>query len=439
VKRWAIVMLVLAAGVLLPWGRVGSGQDAGAPLYPDLEARPPADLYLATEVLGDGQPHHLLRFATTAVNVGEGRLEMEGDAEPPADPGRSSPVYQNLYDGPIGGEVVARAQLGADLVYHPTHFHFHLDEFASYRLLQRPEGVDDYRPTAYDGAKTSSCLLDSERVGDDGPESAEYAGCEGDRQGISVGWADVYDASLPDQWVDLGVADGSAPLPDGDYAVEFVVDPADRVDEGGREDNNRAETTFTVRDGRIADHPAPPRCALDDPNTAVGATVTLTCAGFAPEERIEVHWQRRDVYERDPPPPLAVMDADEEGGGAVAVPIPEAAFGGHNLVITGAEGRTTVAIVGIAPSLTVAPTGHGLGVTTALSGFGDGETVVLAWEGPDGTAVPVGQITVSALGSAEMTLRNRAVGGETPTLRATGQGSGASAVATIDASARGAD
>ncbi len=431
-RRWAVAMAVIAGVTLLPWGRVGSGQDAGTPLYPDLEARPPSDLYLATEILADGRPHHLLRFETTAANVGEGRLEMVGDAAAPTEPGVADPVHQNLYDAPSGGDVVATPLLNADIVYHPTHFHFHLAEFAAYRLLRR-EATGELRPTDHAGAKTSSCLLDSDRVDDGGPESAQYEECERDRQGISVGWADVYDASLPDQWVDLGVAGADAPLPDGEYAVEFRVDPADRIAEDGREDNNLATTSFVVRDGRIADHPEPPRCAPQPASGRVGDALRLDCAGFAPGKRVSVHWDQRDVYERNAPDPIAEETANRAGEATLDVTVPESPFGGHNLVVVDEASGSTVSIVGVVPGLSAAPVGRGLGMEIVLSGFGAGETVALTWARADGTVAGAGQVDVSALGSARITVPNRSLSGETLDVRASGQRSGGTAMTTAGA------
>ncbi len=60
------------------------------------------------------------------------------------------------------------------------------------------------------------------------PDSTAAAGLE--RQGLSPAWGDRYDASLPDQWVDLG----AGPLSDGVYTLHVTVDPLDRIDEGGR-------------------------------------------------------------------------------------------------------------------------------------------------------------------------------------------------------------
>ena len=63
--------------------------------------------------------------------------------------------------------------------------------------------------------------------------------CDADNvSGISVGWSDVYTASLADQWIDIGPAQGG--LPNGLYCLTSIADPLDRLDESNEDNNARS-------------------------------------------------------------------------------------------------------------------------------------------------------------------------------------------------------
>lgn len=270
---------------------------SGPPRYPDLEALPPDDLYLSTEVLAEGEEHLLLRFSTSAANIGEGPLELAGSNEP----GSGEDVAQVVYDSATDGTAVERVHLATDLIFHPEHHHFHLDNFATYELL-REDANGDLVATG-EGGKQSSCLLDTLPMTEDAPANAPseryYSECELERQGISVGWKDVYAASLPDQWVDLG----DEPLADGSYVLRYAVDPLQLIAEDGRTGNNVSETRFDVADGEIVGRPEPPRCMVEgDASGPVGSTVAVSCSHFPDDAPIEVHWDAWDPWDSDAEP-----------------------------------------------------------------------------------------------------------------------------------------
>jgi hypothetical protein len=220
----------------------GKCRPSGATLYPDLRTLPPSNL--SFDRLNDGT--HVLRFANTVWNAGEGRLELEGDPHPR--PGVAKKIFQNLYDAPAGGHLVSQRQVASDVVYHESHQHFHFADFASYLLLAR-DGSGRYQATTKKGTKTSFCIMDTIRV--DGGYRDQYRVCGRELQGLSVGWGDEYGAELPDQWIALG----AQPLADGEYGVQSIADPKGVLNEGGggREADNAAVTYFTVRQGGIRD------------------------------------------------------------------------------------------------------------------------------------------------------------------------------------------
>ena len=88
-------------------------------------------------------------------------------------------------------------------VWSPCHIHWHLKDFNNYRLL-------DCQGREWLGRKQAFCLEDFRHIAG-GPPNAHFT-C-GD-QGVSPGWADVYEAGLDCQWIDI------TGVPDGDYVLE---------------------------------------------------------------------------------------------------------------------------------------------------------------------------------------------------------------------------
>ncbi|MDZ4685316.1 MAG: lysyl oxidase family protein [Planctomycetaceae bacterium] len=92
------------------------------------------------------------------------------------------------------------------------HGHYHLTGFASYELLNQSNNA------VVTGRKQAFCLLDTVKI-DQTAGLAKYS-CA--NQGITVGWADVYDSSLDCQWLDI------TGVPAGNYWLKVVVN-ADSV------------------------------------------------------------------------------------------------------------------------------------------------------------------------------------------------------------------
>jgi hypothetical protein len=226
--------------------------------YPDLRAFASPDPELGTEVIG-GAVHHVVRFSTIVWNAGEGPLELRGDSS-----SGTTLVYQRVYNR-SGGTMDL---LAGTFVYHEGHRHWHFENFgqnelwtrASYdRWLasDRSEGAPEWLGSKTTGQGESFCIRDSAPVGQQTgvPGAPVYNECGTGTQGISMGWADNYDRTLPDQWVDVGLA----PLPDGDYVLRLVADAQNLIYESAeRADPNRespavneAMTAFTISEGRI--------------------------------------------------------------------------------------------------------------------------------------------------------------------------------------------
>ncbi len=189
----AIIFSLLAT--LLPFPPQPASAQAG--ILPDLYTLEPDNIHLTRERLDDGQLHYLLRFDNTVGNLG-------GPFEITAEIGYGSPIYQNIYNRLTGGSIVDTERIATDLIYHPTHNHFHLGDFGQYDLLKKNPATGRYQQTEYIGTKTSFCIIDLLRVAGSAPVSAGYRYCDDTVQGLSHGWADIYDWQLPEQWIDIG-------------------------------------------------------------------------------------------------------------------------------------------------------------------------------------------------------------------------------------------
>jgi hypothetical protein len=162
-----------------------------------------------------------LRLTSAAANIGAGRMEIRGGPIV----GSTQQVYQRVYE-PDGSFTDV---LAGTFVHHPEHGHIHFEDFARYRLRAiGPNGeVGDVLAT---GDKVSFCLLDVERYDNSGPTSPQFLTC-GQVQGISPGWADIYDRGLPGQSIEI------TNIPDGNYWLEVVVDPDNHLIEANETNN----------------------------------------------------------------------------------------------------------------------------------------------------------------------------------------------------------
>jgi len=186
-------------------------------LKPDLVAMTPARV----RVLQRGADRKII-FTTTIANVGKGPLVMQGSTVQTA----SGPVTQAT-------QVISRTDgttcthVAGFFEFHQTHNHWHINDFASYELRKDDPFTG---PIAAKSDKVSFCLIDITQLrGFNGPRQV-FANCtsQNSTQGISVGFADVYDNFLPEQWIDLD-QDPANPVPAGSYFLVNVADPDDLI------------------------------------------------------------------------------------------------------------------------------------------------------------------------------------------------------------------
>lgn len=226
-----------APSVASPSGVASSAQ------LPDLVPAPPYELAIGasdagTPVIDPNTPEPVIVLATRAANRGGYALDILGT--PSATPlvmDASQCIEWSTRQG-----CVARQRVGW-LRLHAPHWHWHFDDFALYELRQLgTDGTPDFSSAGLvgQGTKASFCLEDSARDG--GQPSTEapqlYVTCQGVLQGISAGWADIYDSGLPGQWVPI------AGVPDGRYAVVITLNPERTLLESDYSNN----TSWTVVD-----------------------------------------------------------------------------------------------------------------------------------------------------------------------------------------------
>jgi hypothetical protein len=190
-------------------------------VLPDLITLPPTDLRIRTNAANG---HKLLRFTNSIVNAGPGKMELWGDTNPSS--GKMT-VIQYLYDT----EDTPEKRVVGEFLFHPEHDHWHLGDFALYEIWS--VGLDgELDSVAAVSNKISYCLRDDERWDlPDAPVYQTYISCDHERQGISVGWIDIYRYHLPGQSIDITF------LFDGIYALRSTVNPENRLWETDRENN----------------------------------------------------------------------------------------------------------------------------------------------------------------------------------------------------------
>jgi hypothetical protein len=111
----------------------------------------------------------------------------------------------------------------------PCHGHYHLHGFSEYELLDQAGRV------VVAGHKQSYCVRDDEAL----PGTTTPGDHDCQNQGLSRGWADVYDASLPCQWIDV------TDVPPGAYVLRVRLNP-DHVFAESRYDDDVASVPVEI-------------------------------------------------------------------------------------------------------------------------------------------------------------------------------------------------
>jgi hypothetical protein len=187
-----------------------------------------------------------LRFAGTLANIGPGPLELMTNRAHPCPRGErhaSQIIYRDV-DGThhfrrsIDKQTTRRS--AGCFLFHPEHNHWHFDAAARYRLFN-PHA----KGYISQSKKVSFCLRDSERVPrrlGEFRRGSYYGDCSLDRpQGITVGWADVYESFLSGQSLRLPPR-----VRNGLYCLSVKVDPKELLHEAD-ETNNISYRAFRIK------------------------------------------------------------------------------------------------------------------------------------------------------------------------------------------------
>jgi hypothetical protein len=234
----AVAAIQLLAGGSPASAVGGAAAEPSRALLPNLWTRAPTGFRVDR-----GRTRTLLRVTNSIVNVGAGPIELDPrktDCNGDGDLGNDRTAIQRIYvdadgDGAYDPAVdtgSATRRVGC-FRFDRRHRHWHFKNYAGYELARASDGV-----VVATHRKVGFCLVDTEPIypGIPGsPDDAVYNSCASDRaQGISPGWSDVYDQSLPGQFVDV------TSVPDGRYCFRSTVDPADRIREADEADNSAA-------------------------------------------------------------------------------------------------------------------------------------------------------------------------------------------------------
>jgi hypothetical protein len=172
---------------------------------PDLGMARPADFSI--EKTPDGR--RLLRYSNTLVNVGQGPMEARGarSSTSQAEMTVTQWIYSNSGAPPRSVPTTASMYFAGD-----GHTHWHLRDLEHSELLRSDNGV-----RVGTSAKHGFCLAENVayRLSLPGaPQSPVYRNCGAAASlnvsmGLSVGWGDHYDVSLPDQYIEVtGLGNG---------------------------------------------------------------------------------------------------------------------------------------------------------------------------------------------------------------------------------------
>lgn len=241
--------------------------DPARPLIPDLTSLPARSLHFAVgaylfdpihggldvhscypEEMVEQGARKCLRFDQIIENVGEGPFELRysvppESAYPSGDP--SLVTFENLNQRIYWSDRRTPTDVVADTYeFHPAHAHFHYRQFAVSALWRTDASgtkLDSDSGPATKGRKNGFCMVDVEntwfgRLGDAARTyrpPACLAPTEGTENvnGISRGWADIYNWFLADQFIEV------SSLTDGFYALETVADPGNTVIESDETNN----------------------------------------------------------------------------------------------------------------------------------------------------------------------------------------------------------
>lgn len=265
---------------------VSAVQDVLPDFAPKLSGTPYMD---RTQIAGRA----LVRFGTQVNNQGLGPGILVGG---PTNSNGTQTVYQRVYkwDPTTNALSASYDRVAGNFTYHPTHGHLHFDGYAKYRLLSNVNGSPGSVVMRPDGqpaesAKVGFCLINVNSSftlpsGQSSTTLSTYSASGmpstscGQFQGVNPGRADVYSASLADQWIDV------TGVPDGNYFVEITLDA-----NNGMLESNEANNTATFAISVTGNGAGPILADRFEPNDTLATAKTLGATGSSTVSGLTVH------------------------------------------------------------------------------------------------------------------------------------------------------
>jgi lysyl oxidase len=217
------------------------------PLLPNLQSLKAGSVRITTS-----NGRRRLLFSSTLANVGKGPLEVvprPGRKCPKGERGVDQAVYQDANRDRRYQRLDEHRRTfrpSGCMHFHKAHNHWHIDASARYWLTMPHQTASIVRHS-----KVSFCLRDSHRL-PDRRRGAVYGACSRDRkQGITPGWADLYQWFLPGQSLSL-----PKQLKRGVYCLRQEADPRNTLRESDETDNASVRA-LRIRGTRVTylDHP----------------------------------------------------------------------------------------------------------------------------------------------------------------------------------------
>ncbi len=217
-----------------------------AVILPDMKSLPPA----RARVVERGGTRRLY-FSSRFANVGQGPLRIQGKTIE-TQFGQKVTLATQVVQKSDGTTCTHDA---GTFEFHATHNHWHLNDFAEYQLRK-----DDplTGPIVARASKLSFCLIDIEPLRGFSGSRQVYGNClsQESEQGISAGWADVYDDFYPEQYIELDVG-RDKPVEAGQYFLVNVADPLNFLLEVDEDLGDNSGYVSVNVPGRIATGPIP--------------------------------------------------------------------------------------------------------------------------------------------------------------------------------------
>lgn len=197
------------------------GPPVGAPLLPELVPQP-ADALHTRQING----HWYVLFSSIIVNTGEGDFALSATRT-----GNDWHVWQEVHYSISGATLVP---VPAQMVWAGDgHNHWHVERIASNWMVPLAANGQPSSAKSLVDSKIGFCMYDVRQVLPKGPHNAQHrrqtCGHSPEdtnvAQGLSVGWEDVYDFTLPGQRIEI------TNLADGNYRLYSQVDQNNRFRE----------------------------------------------------------------------------------------------------------------------------------------------------------------------------------------------------------------